>query len=82
MQFKIKTQSKASKARTGIIKTPHGLIHTPYFIPVATAATVRGLNQEDMKAINAEPTKTLTNRTNCLCADNSVRFKFILYQDH
>ena len=54
MQFKIKTQSKASKARTGIIKTPHGLIHTPYFIPVATAATVRGLNQEDMKAINAE----------------------------
>ncbi|MFH0867891.1 MAG: tRNA guanosine(34) transglycosylase Tgt [Candidatus Woesearchaeota archaeon] len=54
MQFKIKTQSKASKARTGIIKTPHGIIHTPYFIPVATAATVRGLNQEDMKSINAE----------------------------
>jgi len=24
-----------------------------------------------MKAINAEPTKTLTNRTNCICADNS-----------
>jgi len=54
MHFTIKTQSKSSKARTGIIKTHHGNIHTPYFIPVATAATVRGLNQEDMKAINAE----------------------------
>jgi queuine tRNA-ribosyltransferase/7-cyano-7-deazaguanine tRNA-ribosyltransferase len=54
MQFKIKTQLKKSKARTGIIKTPHGVIHTPYFIPVATAATVRGLNQEDMKSIDAE----------------------------
>ncbi|MBW2975853.1 tRNA guanosine(34) transglycosylase Tgt [Candidatus Woesearchaeota archaeon] len=54
MQFKIKKQSEKSRARTGIIKTPHGSINTPYFIPVATAATVRGLNQEDMKSINAE----------------------------
>lgn len=54
MQFQIKTQLKNSKARTGIIKTPHGIIHTPYFIPVATTATVRGLNQEDMKSIDAE----------------------------
>ncbi len=54
MQFKIKTQSKSSKARTGIIKTPHGSIHTPYFIPVATAATVRSLDQRDMESLNAE----------------------------
>ena len=54
MNFKIKTESRNSRARTGIIKTPHGDIPTPYFIPVATAATVRGLNQEDMKELNAE----------------------------
>jgi queuine tRNA-ribosyltransferase len=54
MQFKIIKESKQTRARTGIIKTPHGNINTPYFIPVATAATVRGLNQEDMKSLNAE----------------------------
>ncbi len=54
MKFTIKTESKKSKARTGVIKTPHGNIYTPYFIPVATAASVRGLNQEDLKSINAE----------------------------
>ena len=54
MKFAIKAESKKSKLRTGIISTPHGLIPTPYFIPVATAATVRGLNQEDMKTINTE----------------------------
>src|SRR3989338_8965612 len=54
MEFGIKTKLKSSRARTGIITTPHGVIHTPYFIPVATAATVRGLNQEDMKELNAE----------------------------
>src|SRR3989338_3724365 len=54
MQFKIKTQLKSSRARTGVITTPHGKIHTPYFIPVATAATVRSLDQQDMETLNAE----------------------------
>ncbi|MBI2208648.1 tRNA guanosine(34) transglycosylase Tgt [Candidatus Woesearchaeota archaeon] len=54
MQFLIKTQSKSSGARTGIIKTLHGAIHTPYLIPVATAATVRGLDQKDMESLGAE----------------------------
>ena len=45
---------KKSKARLGVITTPHGKIHTPYFIPVATAATVRALDQEDMNSLGAE----------------------------
>src|SRR3989338_4233132 len=54
MIFELKTQSKTSKARTGIIKTPHGNIQTPYLIPVATAAIVRGLDQKDMESLGAE----------------------------
>lgn len=54
MKFQIKTKSKTSGARTGIIETAHGKIHTPYFIPVATAATVRALDQEDMNSLDAE----------------------------
>lgn len=42
-QFKILHQDKHCGARTGLIKTPHGEIKTPAFVPVATQATVKGL---------------------------------------
>lgn len=73
MKFKIKTQSKTSKARTGTIKTPHGIIHTPYFIPVATAATVRGLNQEDIKSINAEVLLSNTYHLHLRPGDKTIK---------
>ncbi|PIT88967.1 MAG: tRNA guanosine(34) transglycosylase Tgt, partial [Candidatus Levybacteria bacterium CG10_big_fil_rev_8_21_14_0_10_36_7] len=40
--FKITHTSKKSGARTGILKTPHGTIRTPAFIPVATLGVVKG----------------------------------------
>jgi len=40
--FKIKKQSKLSKARTGEIITKHGTIKTPSFIPVATLGVIKG----------------------------------------
>jgi len=52
--FEITAKEKSSRARTGIIKTPHGRIHTPYLIPVATAATIRSLDQRDMEDLGAE----------------------------
>ena len=73
MQFKIIKESKNSRARTGIIKTPHGNIHTPYFIPVATAATVRGLNQEDIKSINAEVLLANTYHLHLKPGDNIIK---------
>lgn len=54
MDFEIKAKLKSSRARAGIITVPHGKIHTPYFIPVATSATVRALDQEDMNSLGAE----------------------------
>src|SRR3989344_5833919 len=54
MHFRIKSELKRSKARTGIIKTEHGIIHTPAFTPVATAASVRSLDQKDMEDLGAE----------------------------
>ncbi len=56
MKFKILKKLKRSRARTGIIETGHGKIETPYFIPVATAATVRGLDQQDLKTLGAQVT--------------------------
>jgi queuine tRNA-ribosyltransferase/7-cyano-7-deazaguanine tRNA-ribosyltransferase len=49
-----KITCKSGKARTGIISTPHGKIETPYFVPVATLATVRALTQEDMSSLGAQ----------------------------
>jgi len=42
--WKIKSISKKSKARTGIIQTPHGNISTPAFIFCATKAALKSVN--------------------------------------
>ncbi len=48
-EFKIKHVCKQSGARIGELKTPHGIIETPVFMPVGTQATVKGLRPEDLK---------------------------------
>lgn len=40
--------------RTGVIHTPHGDIHTPAFIPVATKATVKTLTPEQIRNTGAQ----------------------------
>mgnify|MGYP001302933336 CR=1 FL=1 len=47
--FRITAKDKDSKARTGVLKTPHGDIPTPVFMPVGTAGTVKGILQRDLK---------------------------------
>jgi queuine tRNA-ribosyltransferase len=46
--FKIESRDKESLARTGILKTAHGDIPTPIFMPVGTAGTVKGILQRDL----------------------------------
>jgi queuine tRNA-ribosyltransferase len=43
----IKTDTQ-SKARVGVLNTPHGVIETPIFMPVGTQASVKGVNQQDL----------------------------------
>ncbi len=52
--FEFKISKKDNQARTGTFKTPHGLIHTPIFMPVGTKATVKTLSQTDLKNLNSE----------------------------
>ena len=37
-----------TRARAGILHTPHGDIETPVFMPVGTQGTVKGLTQRDL----------------------------------
>ncbi len=48
------TRSDASGARRGVLKTPHGEVQTPFFMPVGTQATVKGLRNEALEEIGAE----------------------------
>ena len=48
MKFKLLKQDKQSKARLGEIKTAHGMIKTPIFMPVGTSATVKGVHQHEL----------------------------------
>jgi queuine tRNA-ribosyltransferase len=39
----ITARDAASRARAGVLRTPHGEIRTPHFVPLATKATVKGM---------------------------------------
>ncbi len=54
MPFTFTIQKRDGKARTALFKTPHGIIHTPAFCPVATKATVKTLSSHDLEEIGAE----------------------------
>lgn len=52
--FKVDYQSTKSKARLGTITTDHGVVQTPAFVPVGTKGTIKGLTQEEIKALNIQ----------------------------
>jgi len=54
MKFQVIQQSKKSRARLGIIKTIHGVLHTPAFFPVATQACLKTLTSQDVQQIGYE----------------------------
>lgn len=52
LEFRILNSHK--KSRTGILKTAHGDIRTPAFMPVGTRATVKGMLPESVKETGAD----------------------------
>lgn len=54
LKFKIVKKDKKSNARLGKIMTPHGVIHTPAFVNVATQAAIKALDIEYLKKLGAE----------------------------
>jgi len=52
--FKVEKNLKDRLGRVGVIKTPHGEIKTPAFIPVGTKASVKGVLPESMAQLGAQ----------------------------
>ena len=43
----------STRARTGVLSTPHGDVETPMFMPVGTNATVKALDPDDLREVGA-----------------------------
>ncbi len=48
-EFEITAQDNDSGGRNGRFHTPHGILETPVFAPVGTAATVKAMKPNDLK---------------------------------
>ena len=48
MEFTLQATDQHSKARAGVMKTAHGPIETPIFMPVGTAGTVKAVHQHEL----------------------------------
>ncbi|MBL4917269.1 tRNA guanosine(34) transglycosylase Tgt [Szabonella alba] len=53
-KFGFTVQARDGQARQGVISTPRGEIRTPAFMPVGTAATVKAMMPESVRATGAD----------------------------
>ena len=53
-EFQITQRDARTKARCGLLRTAHGVVQTPVFMPVGTLGTVKGLTQEHLEQLGAE----------------------------
>jgi queuine tRNA-ribosyltransferase len=53
MSIRFDLLSTDNVARRGRVHTPHGTVETPIFMPVGTAATVKGLTPEQLEPLGA-----------------------------
>ena len=52
--FTINARCPHTRARCGCFHTPHGAVHTPRFMPVGTAATVKGVSTSQLAETGAQ----------------------------
>jgi queuine tRNA-ribosyltransferase len=52
--FEVRATDKSTKARSGRLKTGHGLIETPAFMPVGTQGSVKAVSSRELRELNAQ----------------------------
>lgn len=58
--FSIKQKDKQTRARTGKIHTPHGVVRTPNFCAVGTQGTVKSMDGQDLRDVGLDIVLTNT----------------------
>lgn len=54
LKFEIVARDAGTRARAGLLYTPHGVVETPTFMPVGTAGTVKGMTQEQLEQLGVQ----------------------------
>lgn len=54
IKFQIDKKPSDTRARAGVLTTPHGAINTPVFMPVGTAGTVKAIIPEELNDCGAQ----------------------------
>jgi queuine tRNA-ribosyltransferase len=54
LAFHINQKDRRTRARTGVLYTPHGEVRTPVFMPVGTQGSVKALTPEDLESLGVE----------------------------
>lgn len=49
MRFQLTAKDNSTSARAGVLYTDHGEIHTPIFMPVGTAGSVKAVHQRELE---------------------------------
>ena len=47
-------EKEAGKARAGVLTTVHGIVKTPFFMPVATKAVSKHVTSSDLVSVGAK----------------------------
>ena len=54
LEFTVMKESTNSRARLGRLKTTHGVVETPVFMPVGTQATVKTMTPQELEGLQVE----------------------------
>ena len=71
MKFKLNYVDKNTNARACTLVTDHGEIKTPIFMPVGTAATIKGVHQRDI--VNDIDPDVILSNTYIICTYDLVK---------
>ena len=78
MKFILQHKDPSSHARAGELHTDHGVIRTPIFMPVGTAATVKGIFHRDVRD-EARAQIILANTYHLYLRPGRIRFQHHLH---
>jgi queuine tRNA-ribosyltransferase len=54
LKFTVVAKDEGTRARAGILHTPHGDVETPIFMPVGTAGAVKAMTQDQLEEVGAQ----------------------------
>ncbi|HUX09250.1 MAG TPA: tRNA guanosine(34) transglycosylase Tgt [Terriglobia bacterium] len=54
LKFTVVAKDESTRARAGLLRTPHGDVETPIFMPVGTAASVKAMTQAQLEEVGAQ----------------------------